>query len=56
MLSGSGENKVHEVLHIKRLESNHLGDVGIDVKAEILILKFRFHWSTIGFSEWLLRC
>jgi len=32
MLSGHGENKVHEVMHIKHLEGSHLGDVGIDVK------------------------
>ena len=32
VLSGRGENKLHEVLHIKLLESNHLGDAGVVVK------------------------
>ena len=44
VLSGHGENKVHEVLHIKHSEGNRLGDVGVIVKT---ILTLRLLMSCI---------
>lgn len=32
VLSGHGKWKVHGLLHMKRLESSHLVDMGVDVK------------------------